>query len=937
MLDLGLALLQGDPAADVELTGTEQQMGTTDYMAPEQAIDSHGVDRRADIYSLGCTLYKLLTGVVPYGGPKFKTPTQKLLAHVNEPVPPLAERRADLPDGLAAIVERMLAKRPEGRFESAADVAAALMPFRAGAVLPALYAAASDERDARPSVGNGLRAVPHAATSDAQAPAASRVAETDAYLSSAFSGTDGGAPECSDRFVRQPPSAVEHDAGGNADQPRAAGPHVDATYAAVEAAQRIPPRSRRLLAFAGAAAVLLLGVVIVVKMRDGSTRRFEVKGPVQSFEVIPTDEPDSRSEPADPNHDVAKWVCDVGGRVAAANNENFASPSKWAESPADLPETFDDLMILLADCQRVSDSDLKHFKLLTKPFGLNLSRTKITDAGLLELKGLANLRFLFLDGTAITRVGLQNVGTLPNLESIELAGTATNGGDLELLKHFPRLAHVGLGPSHLSLQGVYLLSTMPDVTLGLAGVGEADLKYLGNLSHLRYLTVGPKEFNDACLESLSGLTNLTILGLFDTSVSDAGIARLASQAPRLTFLNISYGGLTDASVQHLAKLSKLEGLNLYATGVTAAGIAELRAALPNCKIQWTPKKHDTPVTDADRELVKWVLSVAGKVDVLEGDAGTVGRPIEIAAELPDEFYGLLINLADCETLADLDLARFKSFTKPLSLEISRTRITDAGLAGLHGLPNLCVLHIGATKVTRAGLENLGVLENLRELHLSATPTTDADLSLLSRFPKLDSLALGRPHLTERGAQILSTLPNLVVLHCDDPTEVECDQIAHLTQLRTLSIGGAPFNDACLEPLAKLTNLRTFGLYNTSITDQGVARLPLVPPRLESLILFGPTIGDTSVEKLAESAARQDTRLKRLALNGCHIGDAGLEKLAALNGLDALYLSGTYVTDDGLKHLHRLSKLKLLDLTNTKVTAAGVAGLKAALPGCDVQQ
>jgi hypothetical protein len=116
----------------------------------------------------------------------------------------------------------------------------------------------------------------------------------------------------------------------------------------------------------------------------------------------------------------------------------------------------------------------------------------------------------------------------------------------------------------------------------------------------------------------------------------------------------------------------------------------------------------------------------------------------------------------------------------------------------------------------------------------------------------------------------------------------------------------------------------------------VARLLVLLPQLEWLILFGTTIGDTSLEKLAESAGRQDTRLKRLALNGCHIGDAALEKLAALHGLEALYLSGTDVTDAGLNHLHRLTNLKLLDLTDTQTTAAGAAALKTALPGCEVK-
>lgn len=110
-------------------------MGTLDYMAPEQGDDTHTVDIRADIYALGCTLYALLTGQPPFGGPEFSTPVKKLRAHDQKPPPPIRQKREDIPAELAAVLEHMLAKNPADRFATPQALADAIAPFAAGADL----------------------------------------------------------------------------------------------------------------------------------------------------------------------------------------------------------------------------------------------------------------------------------------------------------------------------------------------------------------------------------------------------------------------------------------------------------------------------------------------------------------------------------------------------------------------------------------------------------------------------------------------------------------------------------------------------------------------------------------------------------------------------------------------------------------------------------
>jgi RND family efflux transporter MFP subunit len=136
LLDLGLARFYAEGGSSLsplpdgeEMTGTGQAMGTADYMAPEQASDSRTVDIRADIYSLGCTLYKLLSGRAPFSGAAYRSTLDKLNAHVHQPIPPIRDFAPEVPDELAAILDRMLAKDPGQRFTTPAEVAAALAPF----------------------------------------------------------------------------------------------------------------------------------------------------------------------------------------------------------------------------------------------------------------------------------------------------------------------------------------------------------------------------------------------------------------------------------------------------------------------------------------------------------------------------------------------------------------------------------------------------------------------------------------------------------------------------------------------------------------------------------------------------------------------------------------------------------------------------------------
>jgi hypothetical protein len=126
VLDFGLALMEKDEDEfTLAMISGQGCVGTADYISPEQTIDSFAVGPRADIYSLGCTLYCALTGTVPFPG---ESVAKKLRAHRTKDARPVREFKPDIPAALEKIVAKMMARKPDDRYATAAEVAEVLQP-----------------------------------------------------------------------------------------------------------------------------------------------------------------------------------------------------------------------------------------------------------------------------------------------------------------------------------------------------------------------------------------------------------------------------------------------------------------------------------------------------------------------------------------------------------------------------------------------------------------------------------------------------------------------------------------------------------------------------------------------------------------------------------------------------------------------------------------
>lgn len=593
ILDLGLARITQESfgASNApEITCSGQIMGTPDYMAPEQIRDSRETDARTDIYALGATLYKLLTGAAPYAGSKYRTLENKLFAIADGKPKPISEVRADVPAGLAAIVHRMLAKRPEDRFATPVDVVHALEPFCGKADLTQPLEPQVISRASAPE----STVVPATKVGDAGrnnsrgwhyilAGAAGFLALAAILLIVTRNGTvevtspDGKLPDDVKVVVSQ------------------GGKEVELLQADNQWSAKIVNGEYRVHVGKGSDRFEIKNSTLIVNRMGRAIVKVELKPGTESPDAASSVAIESQPGTSPkPDRRAAEWVLSVGGDATIK--------TKYEELPVrrieDLPTK--DFKLLDVDLKNVAefdDSGMIAFDGCTNIRSFQ-ARRHVGDSGIAYLRACLDLRRLILFQTGVTDNGLATFKDCKRLESLVLEGTKVGSG----LAHFDGcrdLLHLGLSFTH---------------------VGDEDLMHFEHCTKLVHLNLRHTKVTDRGLEHFKNCEFLTDINLEAMNITDEGL-RHFSRCKTLQGLSIVQTHVSDEGLAFLEGYPNLSEINVGATKVTEAGVKKLSSALPNCTIRWDggviePTSIETPDLarpHPDREKPFVVVNRAGEV------------------------------------------------------------------------------------------------------------------------------------------------------------------------------------------------------------------------------------------------------------------------------------------------------------------------------------
>lgn len=582
ILDLGLAKLLAEGPEVRKLTQMGQVFGTPDFMAPEQWDDTHNVDYRADIYSLGCTMYALLTGRAPFDDDRHATLTQKMRAHVMENHPRPSEARSEVPQELEDLYLQMVEKDVNKRVTSAAEVAEQLRMLAQGFSTMKVNLIDHDT-----------------------------VTAECASVSGAASADPARYATVSQEKQAEPPR----------------------TQTAAAPPRRVMPKWV-LAAAGGAMALVLLGVIIIkVINKDGSLTELRVPDNAAAIEIEKDGKPLGKidvvqgtisppdAHSAEPkmaasdsaskaNSRAAEWLLSI---KAPFDIRMVDGGTRQVRSRADLPSDHFEIVsiefsslgdsvtddglahlqgltsleyVSLNMCSKITDVGISHLASCSALQIANLAFVQVTDQGVGALLKLQNLNRLDLSETYVGDSGLSQLAPLTKLRWINVGPLTTDAG-LAHLTRFPDLEHVGIKNHHATDIGVSHLRQLPKLrSLYLVGASDLELQNIRSLSNLQTLNLNMNTITRAGMEQLRGFPDLLNLYLPSSPLVVDEYLQDTSCIAHVQVLYLERTNIGDAGLASLSALTDLQELNVTSTNVTSAGVEQLHRKLPKCEIRW---------------------------------------------------------------------------------------------------------------------------------------------------------------------------------------------------------------------------------------------------------------------------------------------------------------------------------------------------------------
>lgn len=846
VLDLGLALLaDADPVEAGGLTSDGQIMGTIDYMAPEQAHDSHSVDIRADIYSLGATLYALLTGGSLFQCKPHLSLMQKLTALATEPVPPIRERRPDISEALARVIHRMLAKQPRERFATMAEVIASLKPFAARAELVSLCSGKVN-------------------------PTSSGSCQVDSYdgtvlLVSAQQAQPTVSLEVASRRERKAPRKPLTFIAGVV-LATALFAFVLLTLKTpngeviVSIPDDLPAEVRKEIKISvtgdGAAEVASEANDWKVGIKEGKYS-VELTGGKDRVQVEDKEVTVSRGKQAI----VTITTKPLGEMVGKKDDGKSANPDRqFAEWLKSLPAVTFDVALADGNWQRIGPEQSLPENLLAVQHvflqGPALDQPQaFAEEFAKRVKG-TTLNGLQLGSPKLTTEQVGQYLRLPELANLKTVGLSSDELDDGVIEHLARLKNLQFLDTRcpkLTGKGLRQLRDLKSLAMhDIADMKPEAFEEIGQLTKLVYLQGGFR-YTERHVETIAKL-KLESLLTQGAGITDDMLTRLI-RMETLQHLALNKSPITDAGLPALKKLKNLTALHLTETKVTAAGVADLQQALPNCNIV-----SDISTANPNRQFAEWLKSfdppIPFEVTLADGNI----QPVRVQDPLPtasfrvhlvyligpqsdqrfdaflDEFTkrvkgqhltGVFLKSSTLTSEAVARLTQLPEFSELNILGITSPLVDDSVFKSLAAIPNLQYVDLTCPRLTGQGLGTLRRMKNLAML--KGVNLSVEGFAELQHVP-LEYLQIDGINFTEPYVATLMKF-KLTALYTNDVgiDDAILARIAKMTTLDHLDLNRNPVTDAGLSELKKLKRLRVLKLSGTKVTTAGVADLQQALP------------------------------------------------------------------------------------------------------------